>query len=155
MAVWKRSDTNGATATATKTVVDKGPQFLAPTTTLRTSLGEDSEVTGRLSFNAPTRIDGRLNGEVSCSDLLVIGETGTVDGNVRATELVVLGKIQGDIRGAQRVELGPRGRIDGTVETQELAVQDGGKLEAVCRVGPPRADVHVLAEHRSGEEVDD
>ncbi len=156
MAVWKRNETGGVAAQA-KPAADAGPQFLATTTTLRTSLGADSEVTGKLSFNAPTRIDGKLNGEVSCSDLLVIGETGTVDGNVRATELVVLGKINGDIRGAQRVELGPRGRIDGTVETQALAVQEGGKLEAACRVGPPRADVHVLAEHRSDEEpeVDD
>ncbi len=160
MAVWKRNEGNGAVAPppTRPNVAEQPTHFLANNSTLRTSLGADAEVTGRLSFNAPTRIDGKLKGDVKCTDLLVIGESGTVDGNVNATELVVLGKIDGDIRGAQRVEIGPRGRVTGTVETAALAVREGGRLDAACRVVSSRADVHVLAERRDNEEkpeVDD
>lgn len=151
MGVWKRGSEGGEiTAAPERTaVVDPQTQFLANTSALRTSLGADAEVTGRLSFNAPTRIDGKLHGEVKCSDLLVVGETGIVEGNIRATELVVLGTVHGDIRGAQRVEVGPRGRIRGTVEAHALAVREGGRLEAACRIATPRADVHFLDAHRS------
>ncbi len=160
MAVWKRNDGNGAVAPhpARPTAAEQQTHFLANNSMLRTSLGADAEVTGRLSFNAPTRIDGKLKGDVKCTDLLVIGESGTVDGNVNATELVVLGRIEGDIRGAQRVEIGPLGRVTGTIETGALAVREGGRLDAACRVVSPRADVHVLAERRdNGEkpEIDD
>lgn len=158
MAVWKRNGEGGGTVASppNKTAVpEQQTHFLANNTTLRTSLGADAEVTGRLSFNAPTRIDGKLHGDVKCTDLLVIGETGTVDGNVHATELVVLGRIHGDIRGAHRVEIGPRGRVNGTIETQALAVREGGRLDAACRVVSPRADVHVLAPRReSGPAAD-
>ncbi len=159
MGVWKRNGESGAVAPSPDHTAASEQQthFLANSTTLRTSLGADAEVTGRLSFNAPTRIDGKLTGDVKCSDLLVIGETGTVDGNVRATELVVLGRIHGDIRGAQRVEIGPLGRVNGTIETNALAVREGGRLDAACRVVSPRADVHILAKRREEDapEVDD
>lgn len=159
MAVWKRSGEGNDLVVGPDRVVTTDPQtqFLASSATLRTSLGADAEVTGRLSFNAPTRIDGKLNGDVKCSDLLVIGETGKIEGNVRATELVVLGLVYGDIRGAQRVEIGPRGRVLGTIETQAIAVREGGKLDGACRVGTARADVHVLADRRpgNGQEIDD
>ena len=162
MAVWKRDGESGGIAAPPErtSMVDPQTQFLANTSTLRTSLGADAEVTGRLSFSAPTRIDGKLNGDVKCSDLLVVGETGIIEGNVRASELVVLGTVVGDVRGAQRVEVGPRGRINGTVEAHALAVREGGRLDATCRVATPRADVHFLDRHRAEEngkqaEIDD
>ena len=40
---------------------------------VRVSLGPDAEVTGKLSFATPTRIEGKLKGELRASDLLVIG----------------------------------------------------------------------------------
>ena len=40
---------------------------------VRVSLGPDAEVSGKLSFVVPTRIEGKLKGEVRASDLLVIG----------------------------------------------------------------------------------
>lgn len=162
MAVWKRDNEGGGIATSPERTVTVDPQtqFLANPSAMRTSLGADAEVTGRLSFNSPTRIDGKLHGDVKCSDLLVVGETGFIEGNVRATELIVLGTVHGDIRGAQRVEVGPRGRIHGTVEAHALAVREGGRLEAACRVATPRADIHFLDAHRPDannrpDEVDD
>lgn len=162
VADWKRDGAgDGGVAIAQRAArVDPQTQFLANTSAMRTSLGADAEVTGRLSFNAPTRIDGKLNGDVKCTDLLVVGESGVIEGSVRASELIVLGTVFGDVRGAQRVEVGPRGRIGGTVETHTLAVREGGRLDATCRVMTPRADVHFLDRHRTGTaskqaEIDD
>jgi cytoskeletal protein CcmA (bactofilin family) len=119
--------------------------FMVPPQSMpRSLLGADTVVTGRLSFTAPTRIDGTLRGEVRASELLVIGEGGFVDGTVRAQRLVVLGKMRGDVRGAERVEIGARGQLTGTVETRSLVVQDGGQLDGDCRIQPARAKVHTL-----------
>ena len=111
---------------------------------LRPSLGADTSVAGKLSFTAPTRIDGRLKGEVRASDLLVVGERGYVEGQVRALKLIVLGEVRGDVRGAHRVEIAPGGRLCGSVETHSLVVSEGGCLDGDCRIAPPRATVHVL-----------
>lgn len=104
---------------------------------LRSSLGPDTVVSGRLSFNAPTRIDGTLRGEVRATDLLVVGERGFIEGAVRAPHLIVLGEVRGDVIGAERVEIGGSGRLIGTVEASSLIVKDGGCLDGDCRITPP------------------
>lgn len=113
--------------------------FVAPVPVLRPSLGPDTVVSGRLSFTVPTRIDGRLRGEVRASEMLVVGEDAVVEGIIRALKLVVLGEVRGEVRGAERVEIGNGGRLIGTVETQSLIVKDGGCLDGDCHIAPPRA----------------
>lgn len=131
------------------------PAFLAPVlspSTLRSSLGPDTAVSGRLSFTAPTRLDGRLRGEVHASDLLVIGETGTIDGTVRGSNIVVLGSIDGQVFATERLEIGASGRLKGSIETRELIVQEGGQLDGNCRIAPGKANVVFL---RPRSEADD
>jgi cytoskeletal protein CcmA (bactofilin family) len=112
-------------------------------------------VTGRLSFTTPTRLDGRLRGEVNASDVLVIGETGVVDGTVRGTRVIVLGSIDGSVIATQKIEVGPRGRVKGSLETRELTVQEGGKLDGDCHITPGRATVHVLRPRAAAEAADE
>ena len=119
-------------------------EVVAPVPVLRPSLGPETSVSGRLSFTMPTRIDGKLRGEVRATDLLLIGEQGYVEGIVRVPKLIVLGEVRGEVRGAERVEIGPGGRVMGRVEAHSLVVQDGGCLDGDCRIAPPRATVHVL-----------
>lgn len=119
-------------------------EFLAPPPQIRAMLDKDSEVNGKLSFSGPTRIDGTLRGEVRASDLLVIGESGLVDGTVHAMSLMVLGRVEGSVLGAERIEIGPRGTLRGSIETRTLVVQDGGILDADCKVAAPRATIHLL-----------
>jgi cytoskeletal protein CcmA (bactofilin family) len=117
---------------------------VAPLPVLRPSLGADTVVSGRLSFTVPTRIDGKLRGEVRASDLLVVGEEGFIEGIVRALKLVVLGEVRGEVQGAESVEVGPGGRLMGTVETYSLVVKEGGCLDGDCRIAPPRSAVQLL-----------
>src|SRR6184192_2884711 len=72
---------------------------------VRVSLGPDAEVTGKLSFATPTRIEGKLKGELRATDLLIIGAQAVVQANVHAEKLIVLGEVPGgaggrDLRGA-------------------------------------------------------
>ena len=118
--------------------------LVVPVPVLRPSLGPDTSVSGRLSFTVPTRIDGRLRGEVRASELLVVGEDAVVEGTVRALRLVVLGEVRGEVRGAEHVEIGAGGRLTGMVETQSLVVREGGCLDGDYRIAPPRTTLRIL-----------
>lgn len=96
---------------------------------LRVSLGPDAEVTGKLSFSDPTRLEGKLHGELKGSDLLVIGTEAIVDATVEAERLVVLGKVKGDVVGNACVEIRAGGRLLGDVQTKSLIIEEGGILE--------------------------
>lgn len=98
------------------------------------SLGSDAEVSGRLSFSGPTRIEGRLKGEVRSADLLVVGPQAVVHATVYAGVLVVLGQIHGNVVQAQRVEIRPGGLVLGDITTRALVVAEGGRFEGNCRM---------------------
>jgi cytoskeletal protein CcmA (bactofilin family) len=102
---------------------------------VRVSLGPDAEVTGKLSFAVPTRIEGKLKGEIRASDILVIGPQATVHATVQAERLVVLGEVRGQVTGAARVEICAGGRLFGDVETKALVVQEGATFEGRSRMG--------------------
>jgi cytoskeletal protein CcmA (bactofilin family) len=102
---------------------------------VRISLGSDAEVTGKLSFVTPTRIEGKLKGELRASDLLIIGPQGIVHATVQAKKLVVLGEVRGAVQGANRVEICAGGRLIGDVETKSLVVQEGATFEGRSRMG--------------------
>jgi cytoskeletal protein CcmA (bactofilin family) len=115
---------------------------------VRVSLGSDAEVTGKLSFVTPTRIEGKLKGELRASDLLIIGPQGIVHATVQAKKLVVLGEVRGAVQGANRVEICAGGRLIGDVETQSLVVQEGATFEGRSRMG---GELGVLAERSKPE----
>src|SRR3989454_9862863 len=102
---------------------------------VRVSLGPDAEVTGKLSFATPTRIEGKLKGELRASDLLIIGAQAVVQANVHAEKLIVLGEVRGQVEGASRVEICAGGRLFGGIETEGLVVQGGATLEGGARGG--------------------
>jgi len=102
---------------------------------VRVSLGPDAEVTGKLVFAVPTRIEGKLKGELRASDLLVIGAQAVVHANVHAEKLVVLGEVRGQVTGASRVEICAGGRFFGEIETRALVVREGATFEGRSKMG--------------------
>ena len=100
---------------------------------VRTVLDKGTQVNGKLSFATPTRIEGRLRGEVRANDLLVVAAGGSLQGTVWPRTLIVAGEVRGQILGADRVEVQPGGRVYGLIETRELIVPEGAIVEADCR----------------------
>ena len=150
MPIWKRREKEGPPPAPTIRPIEReaaappAAEFLSTAPLVRTSLGADSVVSGRLSFSSPTRIDGKLHGEVRSVELLIIGEGGVIEGTVHAPNVIILGNVEGNVVGAERVEIGPQGKLHGAVEARSLVVREGGTLNAECHVGAARGSVHVL-----------
>src|SRR2546430_10043529 len=102
---------------------------------VRVSLGPDAEVTGKLSFATPTRIEGKLKGELRASDLLIIGPQAVVQANVHADKLVVLGEIRGQVEGASRIQIYAGRRVFRDIEAECLGGQGGTSLRGRIRAG--------------------
>ena len=103
----------------------------------RVAVSRNVNVSGRLIFQEPVRIEGNFRGEVSSSDLVVISEEGTVEGRVRSPRLLILGDLNGEIIGARSIVLGPRARVKANIQTESLTVCEGAMLEGDVRVARP------------------
>ena len=104
----------------------------------RVAVSRSINVSGKLVFQEPVRIEGNFRGEVSSSDLVVICEGAAVDGRVKSPRLLILGELKGDITGSKSVVLGPRSRVKGRIESESLTVCEGARLEGDLIVGPHR-----------------
>jgi cytoskeletal protein CcmA (bactofilin family) len=106
---------------------------------VRTYVGPDAVINGKLAFTTPTRIEGKLKGELRCTQLLIIGPSAVVEGWVKADELRIEGLLRGEIAETRKVEICPQGRLVGKVSARLLVVRDGAFLEGQCAVGPESA----------------
>ena len=133
---WRlRRDTSPARHTVPKPIPARVPEAgLIGWREIRTFLDPGTHVSGKLNFTTPTRIDGRLRGEVRSTDLLVITAGAVVHGTVWPTHLVVAGEVRGQILGAERVEIQAGGRVTGLIETRALVIVPGALLEGDCRM---------------------
>jgi len=112
---------------------------------------KDTELKGDLSFKGSFRIDGYFKGTVNSDSMLVIGEQGKVEADIKVGYIVISGEVKGTVRATDKVEVHNTGRVIGTIITPKLAVQEGAYLEANCQAGE-QAGLN-LAEKKNKEEA--
>ncbi|HEY9158058.1 MAG TPA: polymer-forming cytoskeletal protein [Candidatus Binatus sp.] len=100
----------------------------------RVAVGRNVNVSGKLIFHEPVRIEGRFRGEVRSVELVVVGEDGMIEGKVFAPRLLIMGELRGDVVGCDRMVLGPRARFFGNIQTRNLTVAEGAYLDGNVRM---------------------
>ena len=92
-----------------------------------TVLGPDIAIDGDLAASADLHLDGRVDGDITCS-ALVQGETSEVIGMVTAENAQVAGTIKGSITADTLVIL-KTARIEGDVSYGTLSIEQGAQVE--------------------------
>jgi cytoskeletal protein CcmA (bactofilin family) len=93
----------------------------------------ESDFKGDLIFKGSFRIEGSFKGTITSDALLVIGEKGKVEADVKVGQLVINGEIRGHLEASERIEIHNKGRVFGTVTSPRLMVEEGAFLEATCQ----------------------
>jgi cytoskeletal protein CcmA (bactofilin family) len=88
-------------------------------------------VNGTLTSTGDIQIDGRVEGDVHSSGL-VIGEKALINGEVLAEDVTVRGRVQGSIR-ARKVLLCATCHVEGNILHEAFAVEAGAFFEGNCR----------------------
>jgi cytoskeletal protein CcmA (bactofilin family) len=112
---------------------------------------KDTEFQGDLSFRGSFRIDGHFKGKIDSESMLIIGEQGKVEADIKVGYLIVNGEVKGNIQAVDKVEIHSRGRVIGTVNTPKLAVEEGAYMEANCHTGEQAASPPTEVKDKSGE----
>jgi cytoskeletal protein CcmA (bactofilin family) len=91
---------------------------------ISTLISEGSILDGNLKAPAFARIDGQVTGDVMIDEGLIIGEKGSILGNIITKEMVVYGMITGNIQ-TNSLEIKASGKVTGEIRTQTLSVENG------------------------------
>lgn len=95
-------------------------------------IGADAVVTGNLTTEATTRIDGEVQGDIRSKGTLVIGAKGRVTGNIYAAYIMVAGEIKGDLSASEKIEVSSSGKIVGNIQTKSLIVDENAMFQGQC-----------------------
>jgi cytoskeletal protein CcmA (bactofilin family) len=104
-----------------------------------TLIGKASRVKGDLEFAGGLHLDGGIAGNVRAHPVegssLSVSETGSIEGDVEAGNVMLNGSVRGDIVARNRVVLGATARVQGNVAygiiEMTLGAQIMGKLTRI------------------------
>ena len=100
----------------------------------RALIGPGASFDGLLLLHGPTRLEGRVRGEIVGSRLWV-GRSAAVEARVDVDELVVSGAVAGEVRVRGRALLRATARVAASLEAGSLVLEEGSLLEGRCSTG--------------------
>jgi len=112
-----------------------------------TLIGKASRVHGDMEFAGGLHLDGSIAGNLRAVPIegssLSISETGSIEGNVEAGNVMLNGTVRGDIVARGRVVLGATAQVQGNVYygviEMTLGAQIMGKLTRITEAAPEGA----------------
>ena len=102
------------------------------TTTL---VAAGSKIKGHITGKASVVVEGEVNGHLKIDSDVVVGASGIVKGEVKASSVRVSGKIIGNVEGAERVEILKDGSLEGDVSSPRVIIVDGAFFKGKVEMG--------------------
>jgi cytoskeletal protein CcmA (bactofilin family) len=94
-------------------------------------IGSGMSIVGNIECNGLARVFGRIEGQLSASDLL-ISDGAQVEGSIIAQDVTVCGRVKGTIR-AVRVRLQNGGMVEGDIFHKSLSIDENSQFEGSSR----------------------
>jgi cytoskeletal protein CcmA (bactofilin family) len=95
---------------------------------------KDTEIKGDLSFEGSFRIDGRFTGKINSNSVLIVGDNGKVDADIKVGNIIINGEVKGTVEAKEKIEISASARVIGTVIAPKLEVEEGAYLETNCQI---------------------
>ncbi len=93
-------------------------------------IGQGITVVGSMDFgNGEVRLDGRLEGKILGHGTLIIGDKGTLQGEIDVGSLVLYGRVDGIVVASDSVRIAPTGKLCGRIHAMRLIIEEGGYFE--------------------------
>jgi cytoskeletal protein CcmA (bactofilin family) len=92
-------------------------------------------LTGDLTTNSSLRIDGQINGNVTCYGKLVLGQEGVIAGDINATEVELDGTVEGNVNAEVLLIIHQTGIVKGNLITGRLVIEDGAQIVGSIQTG--------------------
>jgi cytoskeletal protein CcmA (bactofilin family) len=95
---------------------------------LEVVIGTDTVFKGELTSKGTIRLDGTFEGNIT-ADCVILGESGSMTGDLQVNVLIAGGKLRGNVRAADHVEIQSKGEIYGDIFTIRLGIAEGAVFE--------------------------
>lgn len=112
----------------------EGEEKMKKETVITTIIGKGAVCNGDFTAEGSVRIDGEINGNVKVTGTLIVGATGSINGDVEAKNAVVGGGIVGDVAVADKAELAATARLIGNISTAVIVIDENAVFQGSCNM---------------------
>ena len=93
-----------------------------------TTIGPDTTIEGTIRLQGNLRVQGSVSGTLEIGGALIVDREGTVDADVDARSVRVLGHLQGNVLCHDRLDVAEGSRIGGKFTTPVLVVEEDAEV---------------------------
>ena len=98
-------------------------------------IGQSTEIQGDIATMGDMRIDGKLRGNISSNQKLVVGQSGVIEGNITCKDCDISGRVIGNISVEELLTLQSTADVAGDVHTRKLVIELDAQYSGTCRMG--------------------
>lgn len=95
-------------------------------------IGLGTKIKGDLVSEGDFRVDGTIEGHVTVKQRLVLGEGGSITGDIDARDATIAGYIKGNITVSETLVLKTNSKIDGDIATGKIVIESGASFNGRC-----------------------
>jgi cytoskeletal protein CcmA (bactofilin family) len=96
------------------------------------SLTNGSKIIGKIFADSDFRIDGEVEGTITCNGKVVVGQKGYLKGSISCLNAEIVGTVDGDINVTELLSLRGTAIIKGDVKTKVLMVEPNAVFNGTC-----------------------
>ena len=102
-------------------------------TTGTTVIAKGTKITGKLELECKLHIDGEIDGIIHSSNIVTIGASGLIKGEVFAAKLIVSGEMEGNAD-CDNIDVLAGGKILGDITSNNLVIEPKGMFEGHSKI---------------------
>ena len=98
-------------------------------------IGAGTIIEGDITTNRDMRIDGTVTGSINVKGKLVVGPSGSIDGEIICQNADIQGTTKGKITVSELLSLKSTAKLTGDIVTNKVAIEPGATFTGSCSMG--------------------
>ena len=92
-------------------------------------LSKEVKIEGDIQGSENLQVEGRFKGTIKLAGDVYVGQTGVVDADVEADNIVIQGQINGNVLARKQLQIQSSGKLVGDCTAQSIDIKEGALFE--------------------------
>lgn len=92
-------------------------------------LSKEVKIEGDIQGSENLQVEGRFKGTIKLAGDVYVGQTGVVDADVEADNVVIQGQINGNVLARKQLQIQSSGKLVGDCTAQSIDIKEGALFE--------------------------
>ncbi|HSK13399.1 MAG TPA: polymer-forming cytoskeletal protein [Phnomibacter sp.] len=110
------------------------PEIAVSAVGTTTIISSGTTLTGDIQSEHAMRVDGKIEGDITCTEKVIVGPEGEVRGEIVAGQAIVMGTVVGNIKTHGSLILQGKAKVQGDLFTKMLTIEPEVTFNGQCHM---------------------